>query len=276
MLRNVLKDNELEDKFIKDGFVIVPALKEDEVKTAWHDIVELKSNAFSGNQSDIVNVPYHSTFFENDKQYKLAVFNRINKLFAPLISRYLNSYKLIQGSIFNKQPGTGFVCPHQNLTTVDEDKYTSVSIWTPLYNTTVANGALYVAPGSHRKFSKYRNYNIDWEPLKIFDRIEDYNMIPIQLSPCEVVIFDDSLIHGSPDNNTTLDRIAFHSLAIPIETSPVFCQKTSNGINVIEVPDDFWIYFTPGNENPVGPIVKTVEINKEYFTQQTIQSLLRK
>ncbi len=59
---------------------------------------------------------------------------------------------------------------HQNWTFVDEDKFTSVSVWVPLCDVSRFNGTLEVVPKTHNTLTKYRSPSIPWvfaEPVDV-------------------------------------------------------------------------------------------------------------
>lgn len=275
----VFKNEDINTAFENTGFqVFSKAFSVSDIHSAFQLICKkcgLQPGDLVGGQNTNINVSYHSTFLSNDIVQRKVIFDAFQQLLAPFISKYLNDYKIIQANVFNKPPGTGYICPHQNLTTVDESKYTSVSIWIPLQDTTIENGAIFFAPGSHTKFEKYRNANIHWEPLKVLSNIEDYDMVPVPVKVGDVIVFDDSIIHGSPDNTSLEHRLVFHALAIPIETHPIYCKKKENGMDIIVVDDTFWQYFVPGNQEPEGPVLEHVKYVPSIYTSGSIKNELR-
>jgi len=52
------------------------------------------------------------------------------------------------------------MCVHQDMTLVDESKFSGINIWVPLVDLTEKNGVLQVLPGSHRIFPRYRGSTI--------------------------------------------------------------------------------------------------------------------
>lgn len=259
-MRTIFKDKKLDAQFQSDGYVILklasPSLVDEAHKKIQQRLLNLQ-DIISKNTNSSIPVTYHSTFLERNRDYKKIVWEELSSFFMCNLLPYLDRYKLIQTNIFNKPPQTGYVIPHQNLTTVDETQYTSVSIWTPLQITDINNGALYLLPKSHKQFEKYRNVDIHWAPLKFTDVFADYNMIPVCLDKGEVVVFDDSIIHGSPSNKSGSNRIVFHSLAIPEEATPIYCHKIGDRVDIYEVEDDFWQYFMLGEIHFKGNFLRT-------------------
>lgn len=271
MNRKIFGDEQFNSELQKNGFVKLRFFDPTELHRAYKALEAASDNVdFHGYQNEKIKVSYHSTFFENSRQYKEAVFKIIAGIFEKLLEEQLNGYRLIQTNLFNKQPGTGYVCPHQNLTTVDETKFVSLSIWAPLQATTIHNGTLCFVPGSHLKFSCYRNHNIKWEPLNVLPHFEDYNMLPVDMNLGDVLVFDDRIVHGSPDNSSTQNRLVLHALAIPQEAQPVYCKKTGSEVQVIEVADTFWRYFTPGDEEPNAPVIKSVPFHDQQLNAEEL------
>lgn len=272
--RVVFNEPQRNIEFQRDGYVIFRNCFSDTILAeTFQQILSIapeEDQQLSGWQNKQVTVPYYSTFLSKSQVYKKHIFNLISELFNVFIDTNLKDYKTIQTNIFNKPKGTGYVCPHQNLTTVDEDRFYSVSIWTPLQNITPQNGPLCLTPGSQGKFEKYRSTSIHWEPLKIANKIEDYKMIPIFLNTGDVIVFDDSIIHGSNDNNSNNERLVFHAIAIPSEAKAIYCKQKGDIIQLIQVEDTFWQYFIPGDNEPSTPIIKEVLYKAKTYTPDNI------
>lgn len=269
----MLKDRDLNQQVLEHGFIKVRFFDENLLNATLKEIMtELKSESSSlkGKQNPDNNVTFHSTFLDTDQTYKTVVWKHLSKLFKPLVNELLYGHRIIQTSIFNKPSGEGFISPHQNLTTVDEEKFTSLSIWTPLQDTNEVNGTLHFKPRSHGRFEKFRNGDIWWPPLSITQRIEDYGMVPVNVDVGEVLIFDDSLVHGSPANHSDTDRLIFHCLAIPNAASAIYCKKMDGKVELIEVDDRYWQFSRPGKPVPTGNVLKVVDFETTTYTKEML------
>lgn len=278
MKSELLKDHQLNQQVLREGFVKVRYFDENVLRASLNEIMgDLKSEVseLKGKQNPDNNVTFHSTFLDTDSFYKAVVWKHLKDLFQPLVDDLLCGHRIIQTSIFNKPPGEGFICPHQNLTTVDEEQFTSLSIWAPLQNTNEVNGTLHLKPRSHGHFEKFRNGDIWWPPLSITQRIEDYGMIAINADVGEVVIFDDSLVHGSPANHSDTDRLIFHCLAIPNKAPAIYCKKTSDKVELIEVDHLYWQFSRPGKPIPTGKVLKTVHFEATPYTKEMLSKDIR-
>lgn len=269
----IFKNAELNGLFQKKGFVVVELPNKSTLLETFNNIqAELANplNTLKGFQNSNSNVAFHSTFLDNNKIYKQTVKNQLLPFFNIILCEYIVEYRIIQLNVFNKLPNTGFVSPHQNLTTVDEEFFTSLSIWVPLQDTNEENGGLFLKPRSGKKFEKYRNPYIYWPPLKCSTDIADYGMVPLSLKLGQAVIFDDSIVHASPDNFSNQPRLAFHGVAIPKTASPVYPKRNGDSIDLIEVNDEFWFQYSPGDPEPTLPIIKKVKYIERIYTKQDI------
>lgn len=271
MKNKILKNKDLNEQLKFNGFVVTNLHDKNSLENVFNSLSHQNNEVnFLVNNNPVIPVNFHCTFLDQNKNYKSQLWQVLSNFIKPFIEETFNDYKIIQANLFNKAPGKGYISPHQNLTTVDEEEYTSISIWMPLQDTNMENGTLYFLPKSHRCFEQYRNSNIYWPPLHVSNQLEDYNMISINLKVGQVLIFDDRIVHGSPINNSKENRYVFHFLAIPHKAKPVFCQKIDNVINLIEVDDMFWQTYTPGDEEPKAPIIKSTLIKEKIYTKTTL------
>lgn len=271
MKQHILKDNALNEELQSQGFVVTNFCSTTLIEESFKKVLsQNKEVNLLCNNNQIIDVPFHCTFLDHDKFYKKQIWKILTNLIEPFLTETFIDYKIIQANLFNKAPGTGFITPHQNLTTVDEEKYTSISIWVPLQNTNSNNGTLHFLPKSHGRFELYRNSNIHWAPMDASNQIDDYKMLPINVNIGQALIFDDSIVHGSPDNNSAENRYVFHYLAIPSKSKPVFCKKIDGHVHLIEVDDMFWQNHTPGDAEPTSPVVKIQPFKPRIYTKENL------
>jgi hypothetical protein len=271
MKNKILHDPILNQTLQETGFVVVDFFDPTQLSAVFEKVsTQINTEKFAANNHLDIDVSFHCTYLDPDKAYKLLIWKELNELIAPFLTAYFQDYKTIQANLFNKAPGTGFIAPHQNLTTVDEDTYTSVSIWIPLQDTTEHNGTLHFMPRSHGKFERFRNSNIHWAPMDAAADINAYHMVPVSLKVGQALIFDDSIVHASPDNLSAHNRYVFHYLAIPKMAQPIYCKRSDSVMQLIEVDALFWQTYTPGDPTPQGPIRKTVPFTPRVYTKQAL------
>ncbi len=265
-MRKVLRDNLLNDQFEKEGYVIIPFLKPEEVIDLKHLYFDTLPNSGGNIKSDEIgakeSISYDFTFIDKNIEYKQQVFDIITQRFKNYVDLYLENYKPIIANFIRKKPKDGEVPLHQNWAFVDERKCTSVSIWCPLVDSNEANGTLQVVPGSHKRYGEFRGPMIPWELNGIKDEIIKNNLIPMNLKAGEAVILDDSIVHYSALNLTNDLRLAIQLILIPAEEKSIHyhldAEKNPNKIEVLEVDVDFYMQFNPWKKVQDKKILKQI------------------
>jgi len=194
------------------------------------------------------------------------------KEFEQEYSKVLDNYKPIIANFIRKKTDGGEVPLHQNWAFVEETKYTSVSIWCPLVDSTVENGTLQVVPGSHKRFGLQRGPKVPWELEGIKNEIINDYLIPLETKAGDCVILDDSIVHYTAINKTPGLRLTIQLILIPADTYSVhYDLKSSNDseVSVLEVDHDFYMKFNPWME-PGN--VKTIRKEKfEFKPMSTVE-----
>ncbi len=246
-MRNVFKDPELEERFQKDGYVIVPFLSPEKVKAL--QLAYRDSLARSGGLINSEHISYDFTFIDQNKAYKEEVFSIIQQAFEEEQSLYLDRYLPIIANFIRKRPHLGEVPLHQNWAFVDELLCSSISIWCPLVNSHQANGTLQLVPGSHKRFGAVRGPMIPWELEKIKDQIIAEDLIPMEVEAGMAVILDDSIVHYSAPNRTDELRLAIQLICIPEEFPSIHYhlnpKVSTDTVHVYEVDREFYMAFDP-------------------------------
>lgn len=243
-------DNDLEDEFRKNGFVKIKFLDGETT----NGLREFYMNNFLNNQNHIAKPDHNRDYTEFSvidfvKESRKICFDFINKKFSDSLNLVLLNYKPVIGNFISKYPGKGILPLHQNWSLVDEELYSSVSVWVPLQDSNAANGTLKVLPGSHLFFRGFRIAESHERFLKISDEFRTRFFKDIEVDFGEAIILDDALIHGSNENLTGQIRIAVQQILIPAELShPFFCFRESEGANeiasVYKVDRDFFFDLT--------------------------------
>lgn len=237
----VLIDNKKNEELENNGFIKL-ILPFEEKQFFFDQIIKnelnlrfesIKQNEFSQN--------FHVTFFESDINYKKEVFNVLTPFFESIITRYFNNFAIEQINLFIKPFGVNSkLLPHQNLTVVDENQFSSFSIWAPMTDTNRNNGTMFVLPKSHKFGGKYRYIKPSW-PLHQFFLVNEFKgLTEIEVSKNEILIINDRLVHGTSDNLSNKSRNVLHAVVKPIPAIPVFCEKIKDEIFVFEVDKNFW------------------------------------
>ncbi len=254
-MRRTLKDDALEARFQKDGYVSIPFLNEQEVeelKKYYFDTLE-ESGGHIGPQDESFDtkteITYDFTFIDKNIAYKRKVFDVITKAFERHYDKYLDNYLPIIANFIRKKTDGGEVPLHQNWAFVDEHTCASVSIWCPLVDSSAENGTLEVVPGSHKRFGEVRGPMIKSELEDIKKEIIDKYMIPLETKAGNAVILDDSIVHYSSPNQTDGLRLAIQLILIPKEEQSIHyhmdLSKSNTQVETLAVDHDFYMLFNP-------------------------------
>lgn len=257
-MRNVFIDEHLEQSFQEKGYVVLPFIPQEEVELlkAEFDRLLMKSG---GNikPEDVglaqdVEISYDFTFIDKNIEYKQEVFDLITSRFKPYYEKVLDSYRPLIANYIRKKSGGGEVPLHQNWAFADEMICSTVSIWCPLINSTVANGTLQVIPGSHKKFGKIRGPKIPWELEAIGNDLICQYMVPLEVPAGHAVILDDSILHYSANNSLDQLRLAIQLILMPAELPSIHyhmhTDNDKNSVEVLEVDAPFYMSFNPWKE----------------------------
>ena len=128
----ILTDSTKNKELVQLGYTSVSGFTQQELQSVLNDVladIDRNSSELKGQQNKLTNVTFHCTFLDTDINYKKSVWKHLKPLFEKVLSNHFRDHKIIQTNVFNKPPGEGFISPHQNLTTVDEEQFTSISIW---------------------------------------------------------------------------------------------------------------------------------------------------
>lgn len=194
----VFRDDSMQDSFEKNGFVVVPFYTPEEVK----ELTELYYRLHPKDEKG-----FFPSTFSKDLNYRATADAEIRRICERAMHLYLQDYKTICGSFIVKSPGPErAMCVHQDMTLVDESKYTGINIWVPLIDLTKTNGVLQVLPGSHRLYPTYRGSTIPGIYDEVSEQIKPH-LKTLFMKAGEAIFFDQSIIHYSDANLSNEVRI---------------------------------------------------------------------
>jgi len=265
----VFQDSLLNAKFKSDGFVIIKNFLSE--KEALH-----LSKYYDDNPAEKCS-GFHTTLNDSRPLYRERVTNAVNQVFYPKAKALLKAYEPIFACFTVKEPDTnsGFDL-HLDWSMVDERKFSSVTIWTPLLDITDENGYLWVLKGSHNF-----DYTIRggpglylWSKKKPNQNTNSYSLKKIKLKRGEALIYDHRVFHGSPPNLSDKIRIAINFTAVPEEAKCLHYQFRDRGfVDVFESPIDFY-HSHVLNTEPTGlKLIENVEIGGVFLDQCDVDSL---
>ncbi|MDZ4113570.1 MAG: phytanoyl-CoA dioxygenase family protein [Brevundimonas sp.] len=242
MVRPILRDSVLQARFDADGYVRAPMLDAAQVAALLAEIATLRpADGFAPDGSGLARNSYHCTFLDTDPGYRRATFDLLSRHFAHMVERHLAGYRMLSANLYVKPPGQGDFPIHQNWPVLEDFAATSVTLWCPLVDVDVRSGTLHLAPASHKLLPHIEGPGAPAFFAPFADQIHAH-MTPIELPAGEGVIFDDSIVHGSPPNRGENARVAVQIICVPEEMAPVFFFGERDGrFEVIEADVDFYL-----------------------------------
>jgi hypothetical protein len=243
-MMQVFQQEEHQREFEKNGFIVLPFYTKDEIT----ELEKLYYRLHPENEKGF----YPSTF-SKDKHYRQQADEAIRRVCTRSISAYCQDVKVVCGSFIVKSPGPeSGMCVHQDMSLVDESRFTGINIWVPLVDLTIQNGALFVLPGSHRIFPTYRGSSIPEFFSPVMNEIIDY-LQPVLIKAGEAVFFDQSIIHFSPPNYSDTIRIVTNTYFTHKDTEyrTYYWDKETaeKKVEVFVQKDDFMTNFEQFGDN---------------------------
>lgn len=242
---SVFKEEQHQASFEKNGFVILPFYTPEEIKeleAVYHTLHPVDEKGF-----------FPSTFSQ-DKSYRHQADSEIRRIGNRSIEKYCHNIKVVFGAFIVKSPGPeSGMCVHQDMSLVDESRFTGINIWVPLVDLTIENGALFVLPGSHRLFPTYRGSSIPEFFAPVMDDMIDF-LQPVLVKAGQAVFFDQSIIHFSPPNYSSKIRIVTNTYFThqSSEYRTYYWNKELHGSQQLEAfaqDNDFMTNFEQFGEN---------------------------
>lgn len=244
-MMRVFQNEEHQALFEKNGYIILPFYTPEEIK-------ELEELYYKLHPQD--EKGFFPSTFSNDKNYRHTADTEIRRICNRSIENYCQDVKVVCGSFIVKSPGPeSGMCVHQDMSLVDESRFTGINIWVPLVDLTIENGALFVLPGSHRLFPTYRGSSIPEFFSPVMDDVIDF-LQPVLIKAGEAVFFDQSIIHFSPPNYSDKIRIVTNTYFThkTTEFRTYYWNKSEHGESKLEAfaqDDDFMTNFDQFGEN---------------------------
>lgn len=231
-MRNYFKDINLDATVKKNGFVVVPFLKSDELNALLRTFNTIPTNEINS---------FYATSHQTDVSFRKKMSELIKKNLSRSLNEYMIDMDLLGGSYIAKPPKYEHVLqPHQDWNIVDEEKFRSFNIWIPLVDLDESNGAIMVMPGSHRWIKSYRHASIPCAFKQVHNLILEY-MTPLYLRAGEALIYDHALLHASQPNRSDKMRIACASGVKPEEADMVFYWNNNGKVEEYNSSPDFFM-----------------------------------
>ena len=205
VMRPLFRDARIQSEFERDGYVVVDLIDRRQIDelNAFYRGLQHAATPTGGFQVSLDN---------ESPDFVRTVSERLIETVRASVDRHFEHYRIFTASFVTKaMDPMGVVPPHQDWTFVDEAEFWSATIWCPLVDVDMDNGALGVIRGSHRLYDHVRpSPSPQYAPpfkdclASIFPYVK-----VLALTAGQALVFDNRTLHASPPNTTATTRVAF-------------------------------------------------------------------
>ncbi len=219
--------------------------------------------------------PFPFTLCSPSYNLKKKVYQLLKEKLQPSLVLLLKDYRITGANFYFKAKGSSnnTVPPHQDWTFTDEHKCSSLNVWLPLVDVDKTNGAYHIIEGSHRWHFTYRGSNIPSAASGLPCNFDVMKYLPLQKG--EAIIYDHRLVHSTPANISSSDRISLVLNLVPITASLIHAiipEPGSSHLKVYEVDEEFYCRYTfvfGTNRMPDGyKLLREEKYEAQQFTTQ--------
>jgi len=258
---HILKDETLEKKIQRDGYVVLDFLNPETVAA-------LKTEYLAKFSPPTTSIGRFTPMEHSTPEAKRHIHNFILDRIRPGLNSYFKNYQTPIASYFTKYANSkGDLTWHTDasimLNTHLEPHY---GIWCPLVDVTETNGALCVVEGSHKFSHVIFLDGLRW-PYTSYSAVFDKTKKILNLKAGQMVLFDLRLVHHSTPNDTDVDRIAFCVRLTHQKSDYYSFAAMPDGIEVFEEEHDYYLRDEWSGANQAGNRTKKVgELKNVYAT----------
>lgn len=224
-MRPIFRDPILQERYDREGYVVVPFYTEEDIK-------EL-NNIYEALNSKLEDRGFYISIMSQNLAYKEKVHHLIKGIASKPAQDLLIDCNFITSSFAVKKAGKETMFDlHQGINFTDESLYDTFTAWSPLIDVNENNGCLFVLPGSHKLWHQIRK-TPDFIPAirNIKEHLWEKYAIEIKMKAGEALVFHHRLIHGSKPNFGNSIRVATLNAFIPKEAPLLLYTSKTLDIN---------------------------------------------
>lgn len=243
-MKKILRNDNLQNEIVKKGYAVVPLLSAEEIAFLLNKVkktIPNENNLFDANGS-LVSNGYHVTFLDSDVEYKKRASKLVQDFFRPVVENLFIDYRILTGGFYVKPSRSNEIGIHRDLTFTKNFNDVNITIWCPLVDVDETNGALFMVEGSHKLVPGITT--ILTKPF--FSEFEDWlkqNSKVIRMKAGEVLLFDNTILHGSNRNGSNEIRYVVNMLCISQKAQAVYYYPHLKGaerkFEVYEIDQNF-------------------------------------
>lgn len=276
ILHEYIKNDEIKQLIHSQGYKVVGNIG----KEALAQLINFYNKLH--NIKTIDGAMYYS-IYSQDLAYREQINKQIGLFLKDEVAKYLSEHHNALNSFIVKVAGKkSEFALHQDYTICDETKYSPLTLWIPLQDTNIENGALCVVPFSHHLYSPYRGIGIEPQYQKYQSEIKKY-LLPIEMKAGDILFFDNRLLHYSPPNLSNKNRVVVsYGVLHPSATLEICYQNSENNtIEIYQQENDFLLthkgFHTACDCKPeTGLLTKEIKVEEDNVNVQVFLDFAEK
>lgn len=231
--RGIFTDPTVQERFERDGYVVIPLLEPEEIAALDQLYCDL---------DPVLDGKFHSSQESDDPNYRETVAANVLRITDRGVRTHLAGGRSVAAGLLVKPPSEDTrIWPHQDWSMVDESQFVSVLAWCPLIDTDLETGMISVVAGSHRLGPTWRGRDIPKPYDGLEEEIAAHHLTPVPCRAGEAVLFDSRLLHGSPPNRSGRIRPVAAVSVISAEAELLHFDLDESGrVRRHVVDDDFF------------------------------------
>lgn len=252
-MRGVLRDESLDRRLRRDGFVTFPLFSREEVADLREQFGLLRGWEHEG---------FHSDLVLDEPDYRRKVSEVISTALDDKVIACFEDYHPFLRNFLCKFPGEeSSLYLHRDWMYVDERRGARTYVaWVALEDITGHNGQLRVLRGSHTIDPSLRGTQLIAPWLEHTDVIEP-RLLSVPVRAGEVIVFDNALVHSSYPNLTDEPRVAAAVGMRPAASSLVHLRAAGPGrATRYDVDEEFFCTATPQGLIAAPPELPVAEV----------------
>jgi len=242
----LFRDDDVQRAFEREGWIMLDLLLPAELERLREEYRDLEHQI--KDREDFAE-GFHTTIFDSRPDYREAVHTALTDTIKTALDRTFLDCRAFFANFVTKVPGAGPLPLHLDWTFVDENTFSSATVWCPLWDVDEDCGALGVVPRSHHAVDFIRGVNFpDHESVHrgLGEALPAHRLVPVRAG--QAIVTDHRLLHYSAPNTTGCPRVAAALAVAPSQAAVVHYHESHEGIRRHDVDPEFFFTYDPGED----------------------------